>query len=255
MKFVGTILIYLLLLVPTLSWAISPRIEAIRALKTDEHTLVNSYLELMEKEKLIHQTDVRLKKRKLLKRNGGLCSFTAGVNAIQSVSQYYGVSKSKFLQRPDYFLFEIIEEARKFMIDDPRYDGAYLSDVKKYSEEVLEEHGLDGIIRMVYTDTPSKLNPYQFKNNAWKLRVLGMLSEDGEEGHTIVALKFDHKKNIVYISDPNYPNKVIPTKFAQSEKGFELYLSEDFPGFQPAIVDEMIEVNVMKDSDIQNASH
>src|SRR5690349_21451470 len=101
MKFVGT-LIYILVLCPMLAWGVSPRVEAIRALKTTEPSLLNSYLELMEKEKLIHQTDVRLKKRRLLKKDGGLCAFTAQVNAIQSVSQYYGISKSKFLQRPDY---------------------------------------------------------------------------------------------------------------------------------------------------------
>ncbi len=250
MKFVGTILVYILLLCPVLSWG-SARIDAIRALKTDGPSLLNSYLELMEREKLIHQTDIRLKKRKLLKRNGGLCAFTAQVNAIQAVSQYYGVSKSKFLQRPDYFLFEIIEEARRFMVQDPRYEGAFLSDVDKYTEEVLEEHGLDGIIRLDYTDKKEDLDPTQFKNYSWKLRVLGMLSENGEEGHTVIALKIDKKNEIIYISDPNYPNKVIETQFKKSKKGLELYLSEDFPGFQPAIVDEMIEVNVLRDRDIE----
>lgn len=250
-KHSATILVYILLLCPVLGWS-SARIDAIRALKTDNPSLLNSYLELMEREKLIHQTDIRLKKRKLLKRNGGLCSFTAQVNAIQAVSQYYGISKSKFLQRPDYFLFEIIEEARRFMVEDPRYEGAYLSDVDKYTEEVLEEHGLDGIIRLDYTEQKADLDPTKFKNYSWRLRVLGMLSEDEQEGHTVVALKIDQKNGIMYISDPNYPNKVIETPFKKSKKGLELYLSDDFPGFQPAIVDEMIEVNVLRDSDLEN---
>jgi hypothetical protein len=229
----------------------SPRIEAIRALKTENPSLLNSYLELMEKEKLIHQTDIRLKKRRLLKRNGGLCSFTAQVNAIQAVSQYYGFSKSKFLDRPDYFMFEIIEEAKRFMVNDPRYDGAYLSDVEKYTEEVLEEHGLDGVIRLEYTDKKSDIDPDKFKNYPWRLRVLGMLSEDEEEGHTIVALKIDRKNGVMYTSDPNYPNKVQKTPYRKTEEGLEIYLSDDFPGFQPALVDEMIEVNVIRDADIE----
>ena len=243
-------LVYILLLCPILSFG-SDRIDAIRELKTEGPSLLNSYLELMEKEKLIHQTDIRLKKRKLLKKNGGLCSFTAQVNAIQAVSQYYGVSKSKFLKRPDYFLFEIIEEARRFMVEDPRYEGAYLSDVEKYTEEVLEEHGLDGIIRLEYTDKKADLDPTQFKNYSWRLRVLGMLSKNEDEGHTVVALKVDQKNSIMYISDPNYPNKVLKTPFKKSKKGLELYLNDDFPGFQPAIVDEMIEVNVLRDRDIE----
>lgn len=251
MKFVGIFLLYILLLSPMDSFGTSQRIEDIRALRTESSTLLNSYLDLMEKEKLIHQTDARLKKRKLLKKNGGLCAFTAQVNAIQAISQYYGISKSKFIGRPDYFMFEIIEEARRFMVNDPRYDGAYLSDVRKYTDGVLEQHGLDGVIRLEYTENPDDLNPAKFKNYSWKLRVLGMLSENGEEGHTVVALKSDQKNNIIYISDPNYPNQVIKTPFKKSHKGLELYLSDDFPGFQPAIVDEMIEVNVLRDHEIE----
>lgn len=249
MKFVGTIL-YILLLFPLLSWGASPRIEAIQALYTDRPSLLNSYLELMEKQKLIHQTDIRLKKRKLLKRNGGLCSFTAQVNTIQAVSQYYGISKSKFLKRPDYFMYEIIEEAREYMVEDPRYEGAYLSDIKTYTDTILYNHGLDGVIRLEYTDDPADIDPDTFKNYYWKLRVLGMLSDKEDEGHTVVLLKIDRSNKIMYISDPNYPNKVIETHYEKTERGLELYLSDDFPGFQPAIVDEMIEVNVLQDSEI-----
>lgn len=173
------------------------------------------------------------------------------MNAIQAVSQYYGVSKSKFLDRPDYFLFEIIEEARRFMVDDPRYEGAFLSDVEKYTEEVLEEHGLDGIIRLEYTNKKSGIDPEKFKNYSWRLRVLGMVSENEEEGHTIVALKIDPKNGVIYTSDPNYPNKVLKTPYRKTKKGLELYLSDDFPGFQPAIVDEMIEVNVIREGNLQ----
>lgn len=252
MKFVGTIL-YILLLCPLLAWGNNARIEEIRSLRTDRPSLLNSYLELMEKGKLIHQTDNRLKKRKLLKKNGGLCSFTAQVNAIQAVSQYYGISKSKFLKRPDYFMYEIIEEARNFMIEDPRYEGAYLSDIAKYTSSVLEYHGLDGVIRLTYTDDPEKIDPNKFKNYYWKIRVLGVLNKKGDEGHTIVALKIDSQHNFFYISDPNYPNKVVKVPYRKSKKGLELYLSEDFPGFQPAIVDEMIEVNVLRDEEIQSS--
>lgn len=251
MKFVGTIL-YILLLFPALSWGVSARVEEIRALRTDRPSLLNSYLELMEREKLIHQTDARLKKRKLLKKNGGLCSFTAQVNTIQAISQYYGISKSKFLKRPDYFMYEIIEEARQYMVEDPRYDGAYLSDVEKYTEEVLYQHGLDGVIRLEYTSRSEDLQPEKFKNYYWKLRLLGMISEDGEEGHTVVVLKIDPSKSLMYVSDPNYPNKILRTPYSMTKKGLALYLSEDFPGFQPAFVDEMIEVNVLRDTEIED---
>ncbi len=251
MKFVGT-LIYILILFPLFAWGNGARIEELRALRTDRPSLMNSYLELMEKGKLIHQTDNRLKKRKLLKKNGGLCSFTAQVNAIQAVSQYYGVSKSKFLKRPDYFMYEIIEEARSYMIEDPRYEGAYLDDIQKYTSSVLEYHGLDGIISLNYTDDPDTIDPDRLKNYYWKIRILGMVNEKEDEGHTVVALKIDPKKKIIYTSDPNYPNKIVKTPYRKTKKGLAIYLSQDFPGFQPAIVDEMIEVNVLRDEEIQS---
>ena len=245
MKIVGTVL-FLLLLFPSLVLGLSPRVEEIRALRTDRPSLLNSYLDLMEDKKLIHQTDIRLKKRQLLKRNGGLCSFTAQVNAIQSVSKYFEIAESKFLERPDFFLYEVIEEARAYMTDDPTYEGAHLYDVEKYTEEVLEEYGLDEIIKIDYVSKKSELLADKFKNYYWKLRVLGLLSKDGSEGHTVVLLKIDTKEQIAYISDPNYPNKVIQVPYIETKKGLELYLSLDFPGFQPALVDEILEVNVLK---------
>lgn len=232
--------------IPTLSWGLNSRVDDIRALKTNQASLLNSYLDLMESQKLIHQTSNALKKKGLLKRNGGLCSFTAQVNTIQSVSQYFQISKSKFLERPGYFEYEIVEEARAYMKDDPAYEGALLTDVEKYTEVVLEKYGLDQIISIDHTDKKSDIDPKKFKNYYWKMRILGLLSKNGQHGHTVVLLKADTKNNTFYISDPNYPNKVIKIPYEETPAGIKVSLTDDFPDFQPALIDEMLEVNVIQ---------
>lgn len=248
-----------LILVFTLSLLLSPdalafvknssvvdtRVEQIRALRTKDPSLLNAYLDLMEKEKLIDQSDARLEKRELLQENGGLCAFTAQVNAVQAVSQYYQIAKSKFLKRPDYFLYQIVHEAYAFMTEDPRYAGAYLSDLAIYTLNVLEEYGLDQIVDIKYFDDPEKLIAKNFKTYYWKLRLLGVSSENKKEGHTFILLKLD--PDFMYVSDPNFPNEVISIRYKQTQKGLKVYLTEEFPGFQPATVDEIIEVNVLKD--------
>jgi hypothetical protein len=249
MRFTGRcrgIILVILLFFPFFSWGLSTRVEEIRALKTEGPSLLNSYLDLMESQKLIHQTDNRLKKRHLLKKNGGLCGFTAQVDTIQSVSNYFQIAKSKFLKRPDYFLYQIIEEARAYMTDDPAYEGAILADLGKYTENVLEKYGLDEIIHIEYTDKKSDIDPEKFKSYYWKMRMIGLASEDGEEAHTVVVLKVNVEKKLIYLSDPNYPNKVITVPYKESRRGLEVFLTDDFPGFQPALANEMIEVNVAK---------
>lgn len=246
MRLVGTILIISLLFSFDSSWAISQRVEQIRALRTVEPSLLNAYLDLMENQKLIHQLSIGLKKRRLLKKDGGLCAFTAQVDAIQSVSQYFEIAKSKFLKRPDYFEYQVIDEARAFMENDPTHAGALLSEVSKYTENVLEQYGLEQIVHLEYTAKKSDLDPDKFKTYYWKMRVVGMTNEEGDEGHTVVILKVDQKKHHMYLSDPNYPNKVVDIMYRKSQKGLEVFLTDDFPGFQPAIIDEMIEVNVAR---------
>jgi len=206
--------------------------------------LLNAYLSLMEQEKLIDQSDSRLEKRDLLKENGGLCAFTAQVNAIQAVSNYFQIAKSKFLKRPDYFLYQVVHEAYAFMSEDPRYAGAYLSDLGVYTLNVLEEYGLDQIIDIKYTDDLEKLRSENFRTYYWKLRILGVSSKNKKEGHTFILLKRDAKH--MYISDPNFPNEVIPLRYKDTKSGLKVYLTEEFPGFQPAHVDEMLEVNVFR---------
>jgi hypothetical protein len=249
MRFTGRfrgIILVILLLFPLISWCRTTRVDEIRALRTDNPSLLNAYLDLMEKQKLIHQTDNRLKKKHLLKKNGGLCGFTAQVDTIQSVSNYFQIAKSKFIGRPDYFLYQVIEEARDYMTEDPAYEGAILADLGTYTENVLARYGLDEIVNIHYTDNKSDIDADKFKTYYWKIRMLGLLSEDKEEAHTVVVLKADHEKGVLYLSDPNYPNKVVTVPYKETRKGLEVYLTDDFPGFQPALADQMIEVNVAK---------
>lgn len=246
MRFVGTILFIFLLFPFTPGWAVSERVDQIRALRTAEPSLLNAYLDLMENNKLIHQLSNGLKKRKLLKKDGGLCAFTAQVNSIQGVSKYFKIAQSKFLKRPAYFEYQVIDEARAFMENDPTYAGALLSEVEMYTENVLEQYGLDQIVHLDYTAKKSDLDPDKFKTYYWKLRIVGMTNAAGDEGHTVILLKVDPSKNFMYLSDPNYPNKVVQVKYRKAKKGLEIFLTDDFPGFQPAIIDEMIEVNVLK---------
>lgn len=224
-------------------WAKNPGFDE---LKTTEYSLLNAYIELMESKKLIHQTDKRLKKRRLLKNNGGLCAFTAFVNAIQATSQYYQIYKSKFLKRPDYFLFEIINEARTYMETDPAYDGIDFISLVKYSNEILNYYGLNQVLRIKHVDL-TNVNIDDFHQQYWKIRLLGMLSQDGKEGHTVVLLKVDKVNKLLYVSDPNYPNKIISAPYKQVRKKLYIHLSDDFPGFQPAWIDEMIEINIKRD--------
>jgi hypothetical protein len=220
----------------------------IQALRTEEPSLLNSYLDLMQSKKLIDQASAKLKKRQLLKRDGGLCAFTAETDAIAAVSNYYKLMTKKFVDRPDYFLYQVIDEARGFMDADPTHDGIDLPELKEYTEDVLEQYGLNEIIRLRLITNNEQINPEKFRTQYWKLRLLGMISNDKTEGHTIVMLGVNTDEKIIYTSDPNYPNKVIKNPYKYDHGRFKIYLSDDFgKDFQPAFVDEILEVNIPRD--------
>ena len=74
-----------------------------------------------------------------------------------------------------------------------------------------------------------------------------MLSKNEKEGHTIVLLGVDKKNRLLFVSDPNYPNEVTDVPYTYTRNRLKVYLSStDFPGFQPATIDEIIEVNVKR---------
>ncbi len=242
------IVFFFLFLISSLDIAFATRISDIEALKTKEPSLLNSYLDLMVQKKLLHQSSAKLKHRQLLKKNGGLCAFTANTDAIQAVSQYFRLYTGKFLKRPDYFLYQVIDEARSFMEDDPTYNGIDFPELVHYTKEVLEQYGLNDFIRYKLVSDFKQLNPDLMNQQYWKLRLIGMISQNKEEGHTVVLLRADKAQKILYISDPNFPNQVVPVPYKTDHQKVRLFLNSSwFPGFQPATVDQIIEISIPRD--------
>jgi hypothetical protein len=243
------ILVFILALflsVPT--FARYSRVDDIDALRTAKPSLLNSYLDLMTSKKLIDQASNKLKKRQLLKKDGGLCAFTANTDAIQAISQYYQLFTGKFVQHPDSFLYQVIDEARGYMEEDPTHAGINFEELVQYSKDVLDQYGLNEIIHYKLTGDPTKLDPDKMEQEYWKLRLVGMLSQDREEGHTIVVLKVDSSQKIMYISDPNWPNKVLPIPYKKDHGKVRIFLDKDqFPGFHPATIDQVIEISIPRD--------
>jgi hypothetical protein len=245
MKILSLILI-LFLALP--SFARESRIDLINALRTDGPSLLNSYLDLMAKNKILDQASHKLKHRQLLKRDGGLCAFTANTDAIEAVSQYYQLYTQKFVKRPDYFLYQVIDEARGYMEEDPTHAGISFEELVQYTREVFDKYGLNDIIHYKIVETPEKLDPDNMDQQYWKLRLMGMVSQDKEEGHTIVVLRVNKNKKTVFISDPNWPNKVLEIPYKKDHGKVRLYLDADqFPGFHPATMDQVIEITIPRD--------
>jgi len=223
----------------------SDRINQIRELKSEKPSLINAYLTLMEKKKLLNQLSNKLKKRRLLKKDGGLCAFTAMVDAFEAFSEYYKLARSKFIKRPDYFLYQIIDEARNSMDADPAYEGIELKDLVTYTSAVIEKYGLESIVQLNFINDPKEIDPDKLNPDGSKIRLLGVTSKDGKEGHTMVMLGIDTKKKVFFVSDPNYPNKVLTLKYRKLKKGLGIYLDKkDFPGFQPSYIEEIVEVSI-----------
>lgn len=156
-------------------------------------TPLESFISMMEGGELMPQTDVRLQRRQLLIKNGGLCTSTCGINVIHALSKMVG---RKFAEPPAYL---------ELMLDYIRATEGI--DGRKGLTFSQLQAGLRFITNGMHLPIRIRIERYRYTRqlrSADDEILLAMLVD--EEPHVVVLTGQDVDGSESYFSDPHTPN-------------------------------------------------
>jgi hypothetical protein len=173
-------------------------------------TPTQSYAALMQKRQLMRQHDERLRKKRLILKNGGLCTSTCGINAVQALLNLGG----RQLRKNSASYLHIMLDYLKLLHRVDGRKGLTLTELKE---------GLYFLAAGLMLPIRINVEPYQDTMQLTPQNdeiLIAMLAD--QESHAVVVLGPHRMTNEIALSDPNSPNRLKSAPFST----FEYYVKE-----------------------------
>ena len=173
-------------------------------------SLGSSYVDLQEREKHVHQMDVRLKDRDLLVENGGLCASTCAINILRAAS-LYSTGRGGLL---DLFSTDYIENLVKGVWIRTGADARYGLSLPAAGEAMLKIASQEGLLLYAewipLRNRTSDISVLKPADN--EILMVAIDSGAGDDGtrkyHALVITGADLQAGLVSVSNPHHPNRI-----------------------------------------------
>jgi hypothetical protein len=195
-----------------------------------EHLAARMFVEMADRNMLLHQADEQLGQRGLLPPNHGLCASTCATNLIGAVTAQYH-NFVEFPQKAPDILQRVVDAYTQINQRDARLGARVdlLADVVlSIFYDLAQINGYDNSITEIQLSRSQHIHEQLYAHRIFtamrgdsigigSVRAIDPEAFGSSVGHAIIILKVDTANRHLYISDPNAPNQIlrVPYQFTQ----------------------------------------
>ncbi len=206
-----------------------------------ENTSARVFVEMAQRNMLLNQTSAELGAKGLLVPNGGLCASTCLTNILGAMTAQEGNFRA-FPRVAPVMTDLVVKAYQQFTGVDARF-GADVRVLAEVVTSILPEIVSLSQFDSTFSNLQLSVGRYQEglyphllfqKLKGDTIAVVSVRAENPAEfgtalGHALIVLKVDPSRQVLFISDPNRPNKIIETPYFYTEgTNIAFYVPETF---------------------------